>query len=370
MGAWQKFATSGGVKRPAMGLEWGEGAPSGAGRGFARLPTRKTAFRTSIAGAGLRARARDGVERAVLARLEMTGFLRGAPTLHRLEGDAGEVAYWFTNQVFGIPVGLAEGVILARDGDSALHWAAEVARRSGAVVASLNCTAARAAEEGKRAESYAPSAGLRVVRLGSALREVLPLGPDFEQTLAALGRHTRRNVRNACKLAAGEGIKFAFETIADPERFALTRATEPYPLGKGRVRALEGYAEQTGTAFRSTLRAQDGTVFSYSCGFVDGTTAYLVYQLNDRSWSRVGPSLMHRGFLLEALVARGCSELVFVHGCSGTLRHSCPPVASDHYWVMRSRSGRLATEALARLRPSSILGKAGGAALEAFRAVG
>ncbi len=67
---------------------------------------------------------------------------------------------------------------------------------------------------------------------------------------------------------------------------------------------------------------------------------------------------MHRAFLLEALVQRSCKEVVFVHGCSGILRHSCIPMTTDHYWIVRrTPAAWLRAAMLAKFPPGSLLGK-------------
>jgi hypothetical protein len=251
-------------------------------------------------------------------------------------------------------------VVVRGEGADDLDWARLIASGRGASIVSLTCAAEGPVPETGRDQIF-ETGGARVVRLTRELREVLRLESEYESTLAGFGRHTRRNVRNARKQAGAERIGFEFAAGGSPitqeSRATLARLTEPHALRDSRVRGLEAYAEQTGQPFRSALRTEDGKVISYSCGFFAPDAAYLIYQLNDRDWSRVGPSLMHRAFLIEALIERGVRELVFIHGCSGILRHACVPMVADHYWVTTNAAARLGTAALARFWPYSTLGR-------------
>lgn len=326
----------------------------------------------SIAGHELHRLAATAPERDLLARLEFTSFQRRATTLYCCHHPAGAAsAHWFRNAIGGIGVGISEGVILRGDATDIADWAQDVAAADGCSILRL-ATATEGVlsdDAGSRVENLGGARGPTVTRVRMKLREVLQLAPSWDDTLAGLGRHTRRNVRNERKVAAATGITFSFlgdaDAIPDGLLRTLAKKTEPYPVNSHRLRVFEAYADQTGRAFRSVLRASDGTVISYCCGFLGQSIAYLVYQLNDRSRNDVGPSLMHRVFLIEALVQQSFSELVFVHGCSGVLRHSCIPMVADHYWVMRrTPAARLRAMMFANLQPNHLLGKIARAALQ------
>jgi len=87
------------------------------------------------------------------------------------------------------------------------------------------------------------------------------------------------------------------------------------------------------------------------CGFVDARTAYLIYQLNSPEWHYLSPSLLHRAHLIEALMAIGVRELIFVHGCSGLLHRACDPTLVSQAWIRRpGLSAHLLTGASQRCR--------------------
>ncbi len=321
---------------------------------------------------GLRRLAATAAERGLLARLEFTSFQRRATAVYSCHHPAGSAsAHWFRNTIGGIGIGISEGVILRAEATDIAGWAQDVAAAIGCSILRL-VTAAEGElpdDVGSRVESLGSPYGPTVTRVRMQLREVLQLASSWDDTLAGLGRHTRRNVRNIRKAAAAAGIAFSFLGDADPVPDGLLRTlakkTEPHPVSSRRLRVFEAYADQTGRAFRSVLREANGTMISYCCGFLCQSTAYLVYQLNDRGRNEIGPSLMHRAFLIEALVQQSFRELVFVHGCSGILRHSCIPMVADHYWVMRrTPAARLRAVMLANLQPNHLLGKIARAALQ------
>jgi len=326
----------------------------------------------SFGGNGLCSLAVTAAERNLLARLDFTSFQRRAAALHSCHHPAGAAsAHWFRNAIGGIRVGISEGVILRGEGTDIAGWAQDVAAANGCSILRLVTAAEGELPEdaGSRAESLGGPHGPTVTRVRMKLREVLQLAPSWDDTLAGLGRHTRRNVRNARKAAAAAGIAFSFleDTGAIPDGLLrmLAKKTEPHPISSRRLRVFEAYADQAGRAFRSVLRDADGTVISYCCGYLALSTAYLVYQLNDCGRNDIGPSLMHRAFLIEALIQQSIGELVFVHGCSGILRHSCIPMVADHYWVMhRTPAARLRAVVLANLQPNHLLGKVARAALQ------
>ncbi len=320
---------------------------------------------------GLCRLAATAADRDLLARLDFTSFQRRATGLYSCHHPTGAAsAHWFRNAIGGIGIGISEGIIRGEATDIA-GWAQDVAAANGCSILRL-VTAAEGElpdDAGSRVENLGGARSPTVTRVRMKLREVLQLASSWDDTLAGLGRHTRRNVRNVRKAAAAAGIAFSFlgdaEAIPDGLLRTLARKTEPHPVNGRRLRVFEAYADQTGRAFRSMLREADGTVISYCCGFLGQSTAYLVYQLNDRGRNDITPSLMHRAFLIEALVQQSFSELVFVHGCSGVLRHSCIPMIADHYWVMRrTPAARLRAVILANVQPNHLLGKIARAALQ------
>ncbi len=185
----------------------------------------------------------------------------------------------------------------------------------------------------------------------------------YDDMLAGLGRHTRRNIRAARRTAAAE--KFSFnvsiaELAPDPPFLAaLARKAQEFAVPGKLMTRFEAYADLTGRPFRSAVRAADGRVISYACGYLgDPNAAYLLYQLNDPDWNAIGPSLLHRAYLIEWLIQSGCREFVFVHGCSGVLRHACLPQALEQFWLMqRSTAAYVGAAAISVLKPDASIGR-------------
>jgi len=102
----------------------------------------------------LRSNARDPFERALLARIELTGFMRGAPCLYT-PGEpneaAGVRAWWFAHRLWGMDTGLIEAGACAAGAAGTAHetdapsWAEELildGRAQGVKIASLRASPA------------------------------------------------------------------------------------------------------------------------------------------------------------------------------------------------------------------------------------
>src|SRR5262249_27350443 len=128
--------------------------------------------------------------------------------------------------------------------------------------------------------------------------------------------------------------------------------TRPRPYTAARIDRYEAYADATGAAFRSALWTADGRMLSYVCGVVEGDAAHVLYQLNDHHWYGLSPSLVHRAHLIERFTAAGQKNLIFVHGCIGTLVHACEAFPAEEIWLARrSLAGRAKGAVLAKLWP-------------------
>lgn len=305
----------------------------------------------------MHARTSDAIARTLLARLDYTRIQRGIQT----PAVNDERFSWFLYKVYGIRTGLHEGVFLGIEEEFCLDRLERVADNIGATLFKLT----RPTPGPIVMDDIYVQQTRRwtVVRRAARAREVLPLAPTYDQTLAGLGRHTRRNIRAARRIAAAEGFGFEISTVVAPlmspaERAELTRtATLGAPTAV--MARLEAYVDQIGTPFRTVLRAADGKVMSYSCGyFGDLSIAYLLYQLNDADFNPIGPSLMHRAFLLEWLTQLGYTEFVFVHGCSGILGKACFRQAMEEVWLMRrSLRGYITGAILGLFMPNTSIGR-------------
>jgi len=171
---------------------------------------------------------------------------------------------------------------------------------------------------------------LLVLGFPKRAREILPLADSYESFLAGLGKHTRRNLRNYRKTADASGVRFALVEAAPPPAlgakvFELSAKNLPRALPRHLISEKEKQIADQIHQFHSILSTGSGEIFSFCRGFIWETCAVVPYQLNDRDQSALNPSLLHRAYLAEWLIAKGVREIVFLDGCAGILRKAALP---------------------------------------------
>lgn len=304
--------------------------------------------------------ASGAASRTLIARVGFTHAKRGAGPLDQSHiGDGRLLSFGF--KVFGFPTGLREGVLLGPADPSPLPGLQEFAGDVGAGLLKITRSASSPAVPGElrvqRQRLWT------VVQRSFQVREMLPLGPGYEETLASFGRHTRRNVRHVRKLASASGLRFETATgpalISANDQAGLARQTEPKGVPLSLSYRLEAYANRTGRPFRTVVYAPNGEIVSYGCGyFGDASSAYLLYQLNNPAFHALSPSLLNRAYLIEWLVGQGCRELLFVFGCSGVLHNACVPQPLEEVLLMRRTPlGYLAASPMVFSNADSSLGR-------------
>ncbi len=299
-------------------------------------------------------------ERILTARLGYTHAKFGIGPFDR--SDVGDgLLLSFAYKMFGFSTGLHEGVLLGATGPAPVPRLKEFAGEIGATLLKITRTAPEQAVAGQVQTERLPS--WIVVQRAAGARDLLPLKPTYEDTLAAFGRHTRRNIRHVRKMAVEAGLTVETSTgpalISSSDRAALGRQTRPKGIAVSLSRRLEAYVERTGRPFRSVVRAPGGEIVSYTCGyFGEPGSACLLYQLNNPAFNTLSPSLLNRAYLIEWLIERGCAELVFVHGCSSVLQHAClrQPL-EELLLVRRTLAGYLAASPFAFAGAESSLGR-------------
>lgn len=322
----------------------------------------------------LRQSARANDELALLMRLELMAFLRGAKVVHWAENQARDRVFWFEHRLAGMKTGCLEGVVLPRrDADfTAADLAAMTDERlfePRIQLASLGVL--RPISHGEGGETTVRHGRMAVSARTSQYHDILALARTYEEALASFGKHTRRNMRNTRKQAIGRGLHYAGlsadQAPDEAELLALAKRNFPYVTPPRRLRKFQAYMRTTGRPFHSCVRAADGSLVSYCSAFLDHGRAYIAYQLNDVRLRDLGISLLHRGYLIEALISAGIGELVFISGCSGTLQHSCQPVTVENTWVMHPSLSALARTAAISiaLRNDGGIGKSARAAFGA-----
>jgi hypothetical protein len=164
----------------------------------------------------------------------------------------------------------------------------------------------------------------------------LPLAPTYEQFLATIGKHTRRNIRHYTRRAAAHGIAFD-PAVPEPEYTAavrrLSQAAEFPIVGRRLARDLRLIEQYRGDRF--ALRDGCGQIVAVLCGFSVNHRFYLLSQVNDARLSPYSLSLVLRGLTIEHLIERGHRELQFMGGTSLALGRFCERLDYSGYFIDR-----------------------------------
>jgi len=167
----------------------------------------------------------------------------------------------------------------------------------------------------------------------------LPLGASIDAFLAMLGRRTRRNIRQTARGADALGLEFSFAERGraleiDDEIGALAQRNRPFPVALGGIAIFEEMLSHRPTSFESRVTDADGQLLSLCRGFIQGKTAYLVYQMNDPSIPGISLAAFHDFKLIEQLIAQGASELIFVMGAH-QFKRACQVSSKDEVITIR-----------------------------------
>src|SRR5207244_732095 len=132
-----------------------------------------------------------------------------------------------------------------------------------------------------------------------------------------LGRRTRRNIRQTARSVEALGLEFSFAERGsaleiDDEVAALAQRNRPFPVATGSIAIFEEMLSHRPNSFESRVTDADGQLLSLCRGFIQGKTAYLVYQMNDPAIPGISLAAFHDFRLIQQLIACGASELIFV----------------------------------------------------------
>lgn len=276
-----------------------------------------------------------------MARLESVAALRRSVRIRR-SFESGRHSAWFAHRLLGLELKVIEGV---------LELPASLATgRADAVLRFMDLTGANVARltvTGDKLQGAASARGLLQTGTTVESRDLLALGDDPELFLSRLGRHTRRNVRRAERIADEAGLAFRYRqgarTATMAEIRALAAKNTPAPLTARRLAAYETLIGDKQRGFESRLTLASGETISYCRGFIEGSSAFLVYQANDPAVPRINLSLLHRFRLIEQLIGQGVRELIFPFGCAGLLRDACTPLQIEERIVIRASVRGIAT---------------------------
>jgi hypothetical protein len=182
------------------------------------------------------------------------------------------------------------------------------------------------------------AAGQIVIRTRSVPR-YLPLAATTEETLATLGRHTRRNLRYyRRRLEIEVGAEFVPEVeMGLPQFLAINRAsTNPVPDGLARWR-YESIQRTPGTLFAG-VRTPSRRWLSLIGGRRHNRSTEIDWQINLAGLPRYSLSTVMRSYLLEHEIDLGTTKLVFTGGTPHSIRHSFVSVDAVDVIALRHSS--------------------------------
>ncbi|MDB5393473.1 MAG: hypothetical protein JWM91_979 [Rhodospirillales bacterium] len=299
-------------------------------------------------------------DRVATARLESVAALRRGARIsrfldHQAKGLSGA---WFAHQIAGFKLKVVEGAVTLSgpaSGMSSVAASAHFLEVSRADIARLMIIKGNGeAEDGHSASAGRFWGGLLHTGTVTECQELLRLGTDPEHFLGRLGKHTRRNVRRAERIAGELEMQARFQLnpqplSSDDAVHGLAARNKPVPLTAKRLTAYEMLIAGKASGFESRFTLRTGEVVSYMRGYIDNGVAYLVYQANDPIVPRINLSLLHRFLLIERLIAYGIGEIIFPFGCEGLLKSACETLHIEERLVIRASARGIFTAILVSL---------------------
>ena len=171
-------------------------------------------------------------------------------------------------------------------------------------------------------------AGLKMKFLDAVIPgDRMKLRPTFDEFVATLGKHTRRNLRACTRKAEAAGIQFV-PCLSEAEYRAGVEhlnAETDFPADVLRLARDERLLLLHGGGKRLGLRGPDGQLVAVLCGFRLGDRFHLLTQLNDAHFERLSLSLVLRGYAVAHLIGTGHREIQFMGGSSLSLGRYCQP---------------------------------------------
>lgn len=159
--------------------------------------------------------------------------------------------------------------------------------------------------------------------------EILKLPPTYDQFLNTLSYKTRRNFRYFRNRSAKADHIFVDNLSFDEFVPAAWKLQAEQTVGGHRA-PLERAIEVLRTARRPllvALKSANGEMLSFVGGWWEGGRASVFMQLNsDKRYPKDSLSLTMRTYLIEYLIANGCTEIVWWSGVVGPIKHYCEPV--------------------------------------------
>lgn len=163
---------------------------------------------------------------------------------------------------------------------------------------------------------------------GSQVRDMktyLSLYPTFDETVAQLGKHTRRNLRYYRRRTEVElGCRFFPQvgTMMSKEEFRELNRVCTHPVDERIVIQRYDDLSRVKDSFCLGIRAQDGRWLSLMGGRRHHGWTEVDWQINRAGMDRLSLGTVMRCYFLENEVALGAERLYFEGGTPHTMRHS------------------------------------------------
>ncbi|MDB5394571.1 MAG: hypothetical protein JWM91_2077 [Rhodospirillales bacterium] len=258
-------------------------------------------------------------ERAALSHLRVAANLSGGTPVREIMagGQGAFTGWWFGLKLWRWGTKVADAVISIRDSGAGVAGAIEDFMHQ-ADIDVARFTIVRSNPEASDIESEARErSGVWFFQGHREQRDLLPLEKSPQEFLSRLGRRARRNIRWTARKADRTGLTFTFRERTlpleiDDELARLAARNRPSAVALGYIALFEQMLSHRPSSFESRITGPDGALISLCRGFIQGGTAYLVYQINDPVIPRITLASFHVFKLIEQLIDQGATELIFV----------------------------------------------------------
>ncbi|HEV2646708.1 MAG TPA: hypothetical protein VGU46_10115 [Acidobacteriaceae bacterium] len=198
-------------------------------------------------------------------------------------------------------------------------------------------------DEQQESTSYGSSAAFSMARQVRSVPLGLALGQTLDETLATLGKHTRRNLRAyRRRLELELGSEFVPQVEMERSDFLAFNRASMNPTTDHVVRWRYDSAHAGEEMMFAGIRARDGQWLSLMGGRRHGDTVSIDWQMNRDGMADRSLSTVLRCYVLEHETALGMKQMIFTGGTPHSMRHSFTRVdAVDAIAVRRSAGGRL-----------------------------
>jgi hypothetical protein len=266
----------------------------------------------------------EGAERAALSRLRMAANLSGTAPVREIPTDVRSRVrgWWFGLRVLHRKPRIADAMIsIEGEGEGVAGLVRRFMLRSNIDVARFAIVRPNR-EPSEIAREAQTQKGIWYFLGHEEQRDLLPLAGSVGAFLDRISPSERRNIRRAeIRLGQLDVTHTVSERSGaiplDRPILQLASRNRPAAVRAGDLAILERLLAPRPATFESVLTTRDGNVVSLCRGFVQGRTAYLVYQMNDPSVAKVSLGLFHNFALIRHLIGAGVRELVY----SGESRH-------------------------------------------------